>query len=191
VKADYSPTLSLTSALDGGGWSTPHRGHPWERPGTHCIGDWVGPRAGLDGCGKSRPPPGFDPRTVQPVVSRYTDYTIPTHDISYNKIIIHIYKQWNSNSTNPASTQTLSSLDISVSHPLQSQSTLLQPLIYTSSFPLSIPSCYCHSHGCFHPPSDTISLNAMSEMSHFYELENPEIFGASALVLWNTGTKLF
>ena len=34
---------------------------------------WVGPRAGLDGCGKSRPPPGFDPRTVQPVASRYTD----------------------------------------------------------------------------------------------------------------------
>ena len=25
----------------------------------------MGPRAGLDGCGKSRPPPGFDPRTVQ------------------------------------------------------------------------------------------------------------------------------
>jgi len=24
----------------------------------------VGPRAGLDGCGKSRPPPGFDPRTT-------------------------------------------------------------------------------------------------------------------------------
>jgi hypothetical protein len=23
-----------------------------------------GPRAGLDGCGKSRPPPGFDPWTV-------------------------------------------------------------------------------------------------------------------------------
>jgi hypothetical protein len=26
----------------------------------------VGPRAGLDRGGKSRPPPGFDPRTVQP-----------------------------------------------------------------------------------------------------------------------------
>jgi len=34
----------------------------------------VGPRAGLDRRGKSRPPPGFDPQTVQPVASRYTDY---------------------------------------------------------------------------------------------------------------------
>ena len=25
---------------------------PWERPGTYCIGGWVGPRAGLDGYGK-------------------------------------------------------------------------------------------------------------------------------------------
>ena len=44
-----------------------------ERLGTNCIGGWVGPRAGLDGCGKSRPPPAFDPRTVQPVANRYTD----------------------------------------------------------------------------------------------------------------------
>jgi hypothetical protein len=28
---------------------------PGKRPGTHFIGSWVGPRAGLDGCGKSRP----------------------------------------------------------------------------------------------------------------------------------------
>jgi len=34
----------------------------------------VGPRAGLDKCGKSRPPSGFDPRTVHPVASRYTDW---------------------------------------------------------------------------------------------------------------------
>ena len=45
---------------------------PRERPGTHRAGGWVGPRAGLDRCGKSRPIPGFDPRTVQPVASRYT-----------------------------------------------------------------------------------------------------------------------
>jgi len=34
---------------------------------------WVGRRAGLDWCGKSRSPPGFDPRTLQPVASRYAD----------------------------------------------------------------------------------------------------------------------
>jgi len=28
---------------------------PGKRPGTHCIGRWVGPRDGLDGCGKFRP----------------------------------------------------------------------------------------------------------------------------------------
>ena len=42
-------------------------------PGTHCIGDWVGPTAGLEGCGEFRPTPGFDPRTVQPVASCCTD----------------------------------------------------------------------------------------------------------------------
>jgi hypothetical protein len=49
-----------------------------KRPGTQCIGGWVGPRAGLDGCEKSRPPPpGFDLWTVQPVASRYTDWAMP------------------------------------------------------------------------------------------------------------------
>jgi hypothetical protein len=28
---------------------------------------------------KISPPPGFDPRTVQLVASRYTDYAIPAH----------------------------------------------------------------------------------------------------------------
>ena len=32
-----------------------------------------GPHELSDGCGKSRPPARFDSRTVQPVVSRYTD----------------------------------------------------------------------------------------------------------------------
>ena len=31
--------------------------------------------------GKISPPPGFDPRTVPPVASRYTDYAIPAHTI--------------------------------------------------------------------------------------------------------------
>jgi hypothetical protein len=39
---------------------------PGKRTGTHCTGGWVGPRTDLDGCGKSRPTPGLDRRTVQP-----------------------------------------------------------------------------------------------------------------------------
>jgi hypothetical protein len=29
--------------------------YPWERPSTHRTGGWVGPRASLDRCRKSRP----------------------------------------------------------------------------------------------------------------------------------------
>jgi hypothetical protein len=50
-----------------------------KRPGTHRIGSWVGLGVGLDGSSKSRPPPppGLEPQTVQPVVSRNTDCAIP------------------------------------------------------------------------------------------------------------------
>ena len=40
------------------GWvvnATPRPLYPRERPGTHCTGGWVDPRAGLDRCGKCRP----------------------------------------------------------------------------------------------------------------------------------------
>jgi hypothetical protein len=49
----YSSNLSLTLALDGGRWSAPRPGrfNPRKRPGTHCTGGWVSPRAGLDRCG--------------------------------------------------------------------------------------------------------------------------------------------
>ena len=50
---------------------------PRKKLSTHFIGCWVGPRAGLDGRGNFFPPPGFDPRTVQPVASRYTGCAIP------------------------------------------------------------------------------------------------------------------
>jgi hypothetical protein len=61
----------------GGGLSTPFTAlYPRERLGTQCIGGWVGPTASLDGCGKSFPPPGFDPQTVQSLVSCYTDWAI-------------------------------------------------------------------------------------------------------------------
>ena len=41
-----------------GGWGVSATSRPLYPPeglGTHCTGGWVGPRAGLDGCGKSRP----------------------------------------------------------------------------------------------------------------------------------------
>ena len=74
----YSSTLFLTSALDGGGWSTPC-------PGRFTPGKDPVPTVQEAGCAQGRsgrvrkisPPPGFDPQTVQPVASRYTDGAIP------------------------------------------------------------------------------------------------------------------
>jgi len=61
-------SLSLTSSLDGVGGQrhAPAALSPGKSryPLYKRLG---GPNAGLDGCEKSRPPPGFDPRTVQPV----------------------------------------------------------------------------------------------------------------------------
>jgi len=50
---------------------------PPGKPGAHCIGGSVDPTAGGDG--KSGPPPRFDPRSVQPLASCYTDWAIPGH----------------------------------------------------------------------------------------------------------------
>jgi hypothetical protein len=55
----------LTSALAGGEWSAsrPGRFTPGERaPGTHWIGGWVAPRAGLDDMEKWKflTPPGLE-----------------------------------------------------------------------------------------------------------------------------------
>jgi hypothetical protein len=70
----YSSTLPLPRHLKGlsGQQHFPAALYSWERPGTHCTGGWVGPRAGLDRR-KISPQPGFLPQTVQPVVSRYPD----------------------------------------------------------------------------------------------------------------------
>jgi len=60
-------------------------------PGSHCVERWVGPRAGLDGWGKSQPPPEFDHRTVHPVASRYTDLKIAPHlNAMYGSLISDI-----------------------------------------------------------------------------------------------------
>jgi hypothetical protein len=71
----FSSTLSLTSALD---WGDGQHHAPaalsqgkTRYPLYRKLGGL--PMAGLDGCGKSRPPVRFDPRTVTRVASRYTD----------------------------------------------------------------------------------------------------------------------
>jgi hypothetical protein len=62
--------------------SRPGRFTPGERAsGTHWIGGWVDPRAGLEDVERSKffilPGIELDLLVVQPVVSRYTDYAIP------------------------------------------------------------------------------------------------------------------
>ena len=76
--------------------TTPRPLYSRERNGTHCTAGWVGPRAGLDGWRKISPPPGFDPRTVQPVASRCTNYAIPAHTVLSlrNKICVNFERPW-------------------------------------------------------------------------------------------------
>jgi hypothetical protein len=50
----YSATLFLDLGTRRGQRHAPAAFYPMERPGTHCTGGWVGPRASLDCCGKSR-----------------------------------------------------------------------------------------------------------------------------------------
>ena len=67
---------------------------PRERPGTHCTGGWVRPRAGLDRCGISRPT-GIHPRTARPAASRYIDYaTRPIYYTFLGLFYIDLALRW-------------------------------------------------------------------------------------------------
>ena len=73
-----SSTLSLTSPLDGDGWSTPllDRFNPGKGFWYEFIGGWVGPQDRTGRVRKISPAPGFDSRTVQSVASRFTDSAV-------------------------------------------------------------------------------------------------------------------
>ena len=62
--------LSLTSALDGGRWLTPRHGFT---AGKETLG---GPQGRSGRVRKIAPQLGFEPRTAQPVASRYTDWPL-------------------------------------------------------------------------------------------------------------------
>jgi len=69
----YNLTLSLTSTLEWGGWST-------TRPDHFTFGKDAVPT--VQEAGRVRnfsPSPGSDPRTVESVAGRYTDWAIPIH----------------------------------------------------------------------------------------------------------------
>ena len=71
----YSSTLSLTSALYGGGWSAqrPCRFTPGKDPVLILWEAGWAPGPVWTGAENFVPLPGFDLRTVQPVANRYTD----------------------------------------------------------------------------------------------------------------------
>ena len=79
----YSSTLSLTSGLDveGGRRHVPDALTPGKTryPLHRRLG---GPQGRSGRVRNISPPPGFDPRTVQPVASRYTDYATRPTDIT-------------------------------------------------------------------------------------------------------------
>jgi hypothetical protein len=57
-RVDRGIALSFRDLGTRRGWvvsTTPRPLYSRERPGTNCTGGWVGPRAGLDVCEKSRP----------------------------------------------------------------------------------------------------------------------------------------
>ena len=71
----------MTAALEGGEWSAARPGHtlPPGKTRYPLYRRLVGPQGRSGQVRKISPTPGFDPRTVQPVASRYTDYaTQPT-----------------------------------------------------------------------------------------------------------------
>jgi hypothetical protein len=81
----YSCTLSLTLALDGGGWSTPRpsRFTPGKQTRYTLCRRLGGPQGRSGRMRKISPPPGFDLRTVQPVASRYTYCATPVFQLKY------------------------------------------------------------------------------------------------------------
>jgi hypothetical protein len=76
----YGSTLSLTSALDGGRWSTPRTGRftPKKETRYPLYKTLGGPQDQSGRVRKISLPPGLDPRTIQPVSDRYISVRLST-----------------------------------------------------------------------------------------------------------------
>ena len=80
----YISTLSLTSTLDGGGWSTqrPDRLTPKKETWYPLYRGLGGPQLRSGRVWKVSPTSGFDSQIVHLVESWYTDYAIWTHTVT-------------------------------------------------------------------------------------------------------------
>jgi hypothetical protein len=68
--------------------ATPQPLYPVERPGTHCIGEWVGTTGGLDGCRKFRTPRDSNPGPSGPQrVAIPTETSRPTRNRVMTKLL--------------------------------------------------------------------------------------------------------
>jgi len=82
----YNTTLSLTSALDAvGGQRHVPAALPLGKTRYPLCRRLGGPQGRSGRLQKISPPPGFDPRTVQLVVSRYTDWATPARE--YEEVV--------------------------------------------------------------------------------------------------------
>ena len=91
----YSSTLSLTLALDEGGWSMPRPGHFTHGKDTVPIVQKAGWAPGPVWMGaENLIPPGLNPQTVQPIVSCYTNCVIPVDDIKtkWSAVTGHMFR---------------------------------------------------------------------------------------------------
>ena len=78
----FRSTLSLTSALDGvGGQRHTPAALPPGRTLYPLYRRLVRPQGVSGRMRKTSHPTRFDPQTVQPIASRYTDYAIPAHHL--------------------------------------------------------------------------------------------------------------
>jgi hypothetical protein len=84
----------MTTALEGGEWAAVHPGHtlPPEKNWYPLYRRLVGPQGRSGQVRKISPPPGFDPWTAQPVVSRYTDWATQPTNYNIIPLFIHHYK---------------------------------------------------------------------------------------------------
>ena len=90
--------------------STPRPLYPRKKTRTHCVGGWVGPRVGLDGCGKFRPTGIRSPDRPDHSESLYRlPYPGPYIYKHFYLIVLSLYIQVKTSSSSSSSSSSLRS----------------------------------------------------------------------------------